>query len=156
MGFRSFFNVGDAALGAAKAPIDSARAMAGATGPFGRIAAGAASIGGAAVRVPAAVGLRAAQGVMFLATPLVAIGGGIFAAQKISEHLEHKEQRDFLLPKDDIQTHTQTLIDQNPMDVNTAQAINAQMQQMMAAQNHISAASASHEGLQEEQQQQLA
>lgn len=142
----------DALVGAVKAPFKGAADFFGlagkAAGPMGQVGKGAI----ATVKAPAGAGLRVAQGALYVAGPFVAVGAAVFGAKKLSEHLEKRQEpRDFAVP-DQVLMENQALLDTNPIDVQSAQMINAQaaqIQQMLAAQPQIAAASASYEGVQE-------
>lgn len=144
----------DALVGVVKAPFKGAADFFGlsgkAAGPLGAVGKGAVK----AVEVPAGFGLRAAQGALYVAGPFIAVGAAIVGAKKLADHLDHRQQpRDYVMPQGALET--QALLDSNPIDVQSAQMINAQtaqLQQMMAAQPQIAAASAQHDGMQAERE----
>ena len=147
----------DALADALAAPFKALSGAAGSSGPIGEIAAKSASFGGMVLKYPAVLGLRAAQGIGYvLAIPVAAIGA-LFAAHKIGEHMSGETPKArFNHDSNAYALHeTQSLIDQNPLDEGSARAINGQVANMLAAQNHIAASSSQHQGTQALREQQL-
>ncbi len=132
---KDFFNFGKATEGFLKAPGQSLRAVSGgagaSSGPIGK-ALYYTTV--APFKMAAAGGMRVAQGGAFVIAPFAALGGGLFAAKKLSDHLEHREEANNAVAEiNQNMMQTQALINANPMDPYTAAAVNQQM--MVAAQS---------------------